>query len=162
MEMLHKFDMAIIVVSVIVLIGVVGYASPLVIAPLDDYETTDTGILFSIENADVIIVDDNSEFTSPEEYSVSPGLRIDLKPGKYYWRAVGAWGSEIRTLTINSEVSLELRKLDGAGGYGIINVGNTRLNVEVYNGTELIDRVKLDSGEDANSVGNKFIGGSDE
>ena len=110
MDRIYKIDLVIIVVSLAVLIFLVGYARPLVIAPLDDYETLDTEILFLIEKAESLLIDDNLDFTTPEEYFVEDGIKIDLHPGTYYWKAVGVLNSEIRTLTIKSEVSLELRE----------------------------------------------------
>ena len=56
METIYKIDLVLIVVSLVVLIGVVGYVNPLVVAPLDDYETSETEILFSIEKADVLLI----------------------------------------------------------------------------------------------------------
>ena len=103
---------------------------------------------------------DNAEFTSPEEFSARDGLVINLKPGIYYWKAESVLKSEIRKLTINSEIDLKLKKLDE--GYGITNAGNTRLDVEVYNGTSLIDKIKLDIDEDKNLSGTKFVGGWNE
>ena len=55
---------------------------------------------------------------------------------------MGVMDSEVRTLTINSEVSLELKASED-GGYEVVNVGNVRLNVDVYNETELVDRMIL-------------------
>tara|TARA_Y100000310_G_scaffold343868_1_gene453589 strand:+ start:2518 stop:3018 length:501 start_codon:yes stop_codon:yes gene_type:complete len=159
-----KIDLILVIVSVIGLIVLVGYASPLVIGPIDEYETQDTAILFEIEKADVILIDDNVEFTSPEEYVVKEGLEINLKPGEYYWKAVGVWGSEIRTLTINSEVDLRLRRLENSDAekYGVFNAGNVKLNIDVYDGDELIDKLKLGVDEEIKVKGNKFVGGQDE
>jgi len=151
--------MVLIIVSVVVLIGVVGYVNPLVVAPLDDYETTDTEILFSIEKADVLLIDDNIDFTTPDEYSLKDGLRINLKPGQYYWKAVGVLESDVRTLTINSEIDLVL-EFDGEG-YSVVNAGNVRLNVDVYNGTELVEKVKIGIGGEADIEGDKFVGEMD-
>jgi hypothetical protein len=158
-----KIDLILIAVSVIGLIVLVDYASPLVIGPIDEYETTDTNILFEIEKADKILIDDNPEFTSPEEFRVVEGLEINLKPGEYYWKAVGVWGSETRNLTINSEVDLMLRKLENGEEekYGVFNVGNVKLNIDVYEGDELVERVKLGVDEEAEVEGSKFIGGYD-
>ena len=161
MEKIYKIDLVVIIGSVIILMALVGYMRPMVIAPLDDYETSETQILFSIEKAERILIDDNSDFTTPEEYSVKDGLKIDLTPGVYYWKAVGVLGTKIRTLTIKSEVSLELREIEG-NGYGIFNAGNTRLNVDVYNGTSLVSKVKLGVSDEAEAEGDKFIGGLDE
>jgi hypothetical protein len=160
MDNIYKIDLVLVVVSLVVLIGVVGYVNPLVVSPLDDYETSETEILFSIENADVLLVDDNLDFTTPDRYQLKDGLKINLKPGKYYWKAVGVMESSPRTLTINSEVDLRL-KFDG-DGYSVLNAGNIRLNVDVYNGTELVDKVRVSVDEEADVSGDKFVGGSDE
>lgn len=160
MKTIYKIDTVLIVVSLIALMAVVGYVNPSVIAPIDDYETSETEILFSIEKADVLLIDDNFDFTTPGEYSLKDGLKINLKPGKYYWKAVGVLESEIRTLTINSEINLMLES-DGEG-YSVRNVGNVRLNVDVYNGTELVDKVKVGVSDSVAVEGDKFIGGQDE
>ena len=155
MDNLYKFDLALIGVSLVALIFVVGYASPLVIAPLDEYES-DGEVLFEIEKADVLLIDDNVEFSSPDEYGVEEGLEIRLEPGEYYWKAVGALESDVRSLTIKSVVDLELVRV--GDGFGVVNGGNVRLNVDVYDGGELVDRVKLGVG-DVSVEGNKFEGG---
>ncbi len=160
MDMIYKIDVALIVVSLVVLMGIVGYANPLVISPIDDYETSETEILFSIEKADVLLIDDNFDFTTPDEYSLEDGLRINLKPGKYYWKAVGILESEIRTLTINTEINL-LLEFDGEG-YSVRNAGNVRLNVDVYNGTDLVEKVKVVVSDSIAVEGDKFVGGQDE
>lgn len=161
MKIIHKIDLVVIVGSLIVLMVLVGYIQPMIIAPLDDYETLDSEVLFSIEKAESLLIDDNSDFTSPDEYAVEDGMKIDLQPGTYYWRAVGVLDSEIRKLTIKSEVNLELREIEG-DGYGVVNAGNVRLNVEVYNGTSLVEKVKLGVSEETDVRGTKFVGGLDE
>jgi len=158
MDKIYKIDLALVIVSLIALIILVGYVRPLVIAPLDGYESSGN-VLFSIEKADALLIDDNIEFTTPDAYEVKDGMEINLLPGTYYWKAVGVVGSEVRTLTINSEVNLELRE-DG-GDYSVVNAGNVRLNVDVYNGTDLVDKVKVDVGDEADG-GNKYVGGMDD
>ena len=119
MKNIMKFDLVLIGISLVALIFVVGYVSPLVIAPIDDYESSDGDVLFEIEKADVLMIDDNADFSSPDEYGVEDGLKIRLEPGEYYWMAVGVLGSEVRTLKINSVVNLELVKIgDGFGRIG--------------------------------------------
>ena len=158
MDTVYKFDFVLIVGSVITLIVLVGYLEPMIIAPIDDYKTSQTEILFVIEKADSLLIDDNVDFTTPERYSLEEGLEIHLKPGKYFWKAEGVIGSEVRTLTINSEVNLALREVEGEG-YGVVNIGNVGLDVDVYNGTELVDQVKLGVQEDSNIIGTKYVGG---
>tara|TARA_Y100000310_G_C20676797_1_gene813565 strand:- start:630 stop:1130 length:501 start_codon:yes stop_codon:yes gene_type:complete len=158
-----KVDWILVAVTVIGLIILVGYASPLVIGPIDEYETTDTNILFEIEKADKILIDDNPDFTSPEEFRVAEGLEINLKPGEYYWKAIGVWGSEVRQLIINSEVDLMLRKLENgdAEKYGVFNAGNVKLNIDIYEGDELVEKVGLGVDEEIEVKGSKFVGGYD-
>ena len=160
MKNIYKIDLVLVLVSITVLMGVVGYVNPLVVAPLDDYETSETEILFSIDKADVLLIDDNFDFTTPDEYSLENGLKINLKPGKYYWKVVGILESEVRTLMINSEIDLRL-EFDGEG-YSVVNDGNVRLNVDVYDGMELVDKLKIGVGDSADADGDKFVGGQDE
>jgi len=162
MKNIYKIDLVLIIGSLIVLSMVVGFVQPLVIAPTDDFETTETEVLFSIEKADSLLIDDNLDFSSPDEYLMKDGLKIDLKPGVYYWKAVGIGASEVRTLTIKSEVNLELRESNEE--YSVVNVGNVVLNVDVYNGTDLVERRRLEVDEGIDGEGtSKFVGGmSDE
>lgn len=158
-----KIDVVVILISVFILMGLVGYARPLVIAPLDEYETYGSEVLFEFEKAEVLLIDDNMDFTSPEEYLVSGGEKVMLEPGVWYWKVKGILGSEIRTLTINSVVELEL--VESEEGFSVVNIGNTRLNVDVYDGEELIERRKLSLREES-GIGNresvKVVGGQDE
>lgn len=154
-----KIDLAIVLASVFVLMGLVGYAQPLVIAPLDEYESVVGDVLFSFERADVLLIDDNMDFSTPRKYEVSDGLRVRLEPGVYYWKVSGVLGSEVRTLTINSVVDLEL--VEREDGFGVVNAGNVRLNVDVFDGGELVERKKLGVGDVAEG-GDKFVGGMAE
>jgi hypothetical protein len=159
MKNVVKIDVIVVVVSLVVLMGLVGYARPLVIAPIDDFESSDGNILFSFERADALLVDDNLDFTTPDEYRVVDGEKIKLEPGVYYWKVSGVLGSEIRKLTIKSRVELELVEIDE--GMAVVNSGNVRLNVDVYDGDELVEKRKLEVGE-VSGEGDKFIGGYDE
>ncbi len=145
-SMVYKIDAVIVVLTLIGLAVVGGYAQPLVIAPLNELETTETEILFLIEKAEVLLIDDNIEFSTPTEYVMKDGLKIDLGPGKYYWKAVGITSSEVRTLTIRSEVNLELREFED-DEFSVVNAGNVVLDVEVYDGEDLVENVKLGIGE---------------
>ena len=157
MNNVFKIDLILIIGSLVSLVFLIGYVSPLVISPLDDYESLEGSVLFLIEKADKLIIDDNTDFSSPREYDVEDGLKINLEPGMYYWKAVGVVNSEVRTLTINSEVNLEL-KASGDGSYEVVNVGNVRLNVDVYNGTELVDKMILNVDEELEFEGTKLVG----
>lgn len=152
----NKIDFAVITLSAISLMFVIGFAQPLVISPIDNYKTTDTQILFSIEKGDKLLIDDNIDFTSPDEYDVADGLELEFSPGKYYWKVVGLTQSEIRTLTIESEVSLEL--IEDENNFSVVNSGNMDLLVDIYDGDDLIEKRKLGVGEETTGLGNKFLG----
>jgi hypothetical protein len=156
-------DFVLVVGSMLLIAGLVGYSQPLVIAPLPDTTTTDTSILFAFEKANLILIDDNLEFTSPLEIFVEDNLVINLKPGTYYWKVEGALASEIRELTIESEIDLKLRKSKfNKESYEIVNAGNTKLNVDVYEKGELTGNVILGVDESEEVSGTKFIGREDE
>ena len=157
MNRVYKIDLVLIMVSLAVLVVLVGYARPLVIAPLDDYESSGE-VLFLIEKADYLLIDDNVDFTTPDRYEIKEGMEIDLVPGEYYWKAVGVFGSDVRSLIINSFVSLELKEMDGS--YGVVNGGNVRLNIDVYNGTKLVEKKKVEVGEVVDG-GDKYVGGQE-
>jgi hypothetical protein len=155
---IYAIDLILIVGSLVFLLVLVGYSQPMILAPLDNLKTSES-VLFSVENAQEILIDDNLDFTSPERYVLEDSLRITLDPGKYYWKAVGILPSEIRSLEIKSRVELKL--ISNNGEYSVVNIGNTRLDVDVYNGTKLVDSRDVGIGEKI-SGGDKFIGGQDE
>src|SRR3989344_8834067 len=150
-----KVDLAIIVTTVIGLFFLVDYARPLVISPADNLKTTENYVLFSFEKADKILIDDNLDFSSPKEIYVEENVVINLEPGIYYWKVDGILNSEIRKVTIESSVDLKLRRLECNDCYGIFNAGNTRLNVNVYNGSLLTEKIILDIDEEEETKGTK-------
>lgn len=152
----YTIDMIMIVGTVITLGLLVGYSTPLVISPIDNTNSTSSEVLFTIKNANTLLIDDNIGFASPEEYKIIDGLKINLEPGIYYWKAISVLQSEIRTLTIESSVILEFRQSEE--GYIIINAGSEILNVEVYNQTELIEQLELTPQQQTETNGNKIIG----
>ncbi len=165
---LVKVDLIIIGISALVLMGLVGYARPLVISPIDQYRSVNGEVLFNFTRADVLLIDDNKDFTTPDRYSVVDGQIVRLEPGVYYWKVSGVLGpkgmtllvpSEVRKLTIQSSVELKLVKLKN--GFGVVNAGNVRLNVDVYDGDKFIEKKKLGIGEVSRN-GSKFVGSQDE
>jgi len=165
MDKIWKIDLAVVIVSVIVLMGLIGYARPLVIAPLDGYESSDGEVLFEFERAEFLLIDDNLDFMSPDRYKVKDGLKITLEPGVYYWKVSGVLKSEIRTLTIKSRVELAL--VETESGVAVVNAGNVRLNVDIYDGDTFIERMKLGVGEmgeerDPEAFEDKILGSYDD
>lgn len=139
-------DAILIVGSLLIVGGLVGYARPLVIAPLDDYTTVNNSVLFEFEKADLILIDDNLDFSSPREVYVQNDIVINLEPGVYYWKVVGALESEVRELTIESDINLKIKESQN-GNYEVVNAGNTELEVDVYDHGRLSGKVVLDVDE---------------
>jgi hypothetical protein len=158
-------DLIVIVGTLVVIAGFVGYARPLVIAPTDDLTTTETAVLFEFEKANSIFIDDNLEFSSPEKIYVEDNLVVNLKPGIYYWKVEGALSSEVRKLTIETEIDLRLQKKIDEEGFEVVNSGNSRLNVDIYGADDqLIGNVILESDEsvDVEDESKKIVGGQDD
>ena len=154
-------DLVLVLGSLLVIAGLVGYTQPKVIAPIDDYVSTNGNVLFEFKKADLILIDDNIKFSSPTEIHVKDGILVNLKPGNYYWKIIGVFESEVRQLTIKSEIELRLNEKED-GNYEVVNSGNTKLNVDVYNNGKLTGKVALNPGETDVKKGNKFLGGQND
>lgn len=151
-------DMVLIVGSLLTVAGFVGYSRPLVIAPIDDYITQNNSVLFEFEKAELILIDDNLEFSSPMEVYVKDNIMINLEPGVYYWKIVGVLESEIRELTVLSKIDLRVKDA-GDGKYEVVNSGNKNLDVEIYEHGKLTGKIVLETDEGKEVSGDKFIGG---
>jgi len=157
----YIMDIVLIFITLTALIAIGGYATPLIIAPADKFETTNNSILFSFEKANVILIDDNLNFTSPEKIYVTDNLIINLKPGVYYWKIEGIIKeSEVRELTIKSEVNLKLK--ESGETFEVVNAGNTQLNVDIYDKNLYTGSVILKVDEGKNVSGTKFVGKENE
>jgi hypothetical protein len=149
-------DIVLIFGTIIFLASFVSYARPLVISPINNLETTNQSVLFNFERGNIILIDDNLEFSSPQKIYAENNLIINLKPGKYYWKIEGMIGSEIRDLTILSEINLRLKQVGDL--YEITNAGNVDLNVGIYENENLVDNLILNVDESQEISGEKFIG----
>lgn len=124
---IYTIDIAVVVGTLLVLVGAGFYARPLIIAPLDNSTTTNSSVLFSIERGESILIDDNPEFTSPDTIAIHNTLAITLRPGTYYWRVEGVGESEIRKLVVRSRVDIRLQ--DSGNQYALVNEGNVPTDV---------------------------------
>ena len=158
-NIIHKIDMALLIaglISLIVIVGIVGFRTPYVILPHDNLTTSDETVLFSFENAEKILIDENKNFTSPRILQVKDDLIIELEPGIYYWKVQGLVESKIRKLNIQSKIDLRMNKLNNS--YTLTNAGNVNLNVEVYNKSKLKENFSLGTDNEKEVSGTKFIG----
>jgi len=154
-------DSFIIFGSLFVIMWAIRFSNPLVIAPIDNYESLGGNILFSIENADLLIIDTDINFTNSKEYNLNKNFSLSLEPNIYYWKVVGVRESEIRTLTIKDSVILNIVK--GEKGYDVVNAGSVILNVEVYdNQSHFIENVTLYPEGKILSNQNKYIAGQEK
>jgi len=158
-KIIQGIDFILIVGTLIGIFLSVGYVQPLVIGPIDGFETTES-VLFEFEKANLILIDDNLEFTSPEKIYAENNLVVNLKPGIYYWKVEGALPGEIRQLTIISEISLKLKENENS--FSLVNSGNTRLNVDIFEDGRKTREIILEVDEEKGVIGTKFIGGKDE
>jgi hypothetical protein len=158
LKIIYMLDVIVIIISLILIMFFVGYVQPLVISPIQNFETNENMVLFSIQKAERVLIDRNREFTNPREFLAKDGLKIELEPGEYYWRAINSLGieSEVNKLTVISKIDLRLKEV--FGGYEVVNAGNVLLNVDVYDEVEKIDSFKLVSDELRKSNGTKFFG----
>lgn len=134
----------------------IGYTHPRVIFPIDNLISDENSVIFSINKGEFILIDDNIEFSSPEQVFVKDGAIINLNPGIYYWKIKTNGINEIRKLTILSKIDLKIIKSGDA--FSLVNGGNLPLNVEVYDNQEKINNFELSVSESKESNGTKFIG----
>ena len=98
-----RIDFIVIALTLaLIIIGftMIANAKPVVRSPVGNIITTDTSVLFEFEKANIILLDDNPEFSSPEKIYAKDNLIISLNPGTYYWRVAGAFDSDARNLSI--------------------------------------------------------------
>src|SRR3989344_3137654 len=160
MENKHKIlviDGVFIVGTLAVLLGMFLYYQP-VLNSHDNGARVTGAVLFSFEKADEILIDDNLDFSSPRRILAEDNLVINLEQGVYYWKvkSAGLLNSEIRQLTVNSEVALRLEESDD--GYNLVNAGSVPLDVDVFNNGTLTGKVTLDVNEVSDEKADLFVG----
>lgn len=154
---LKIFDLILVVGTIFSFALLFEYASPLVISPLENYETTGKEILFSVKNVEFILIDDNLDFFSPLLVETNEDRILSFEPGIYYWKINSALDSEIRSFTINSLV--DLRILNENGSLYVLNAGNVELDIGVYENESLIDNFSLQVNFQEQINSNKIVGG---
>lgn len=110
MSKTSKFILAAQIVFVVGVFSFVLFFSPSSKSPEDDSVITGNIISFDLDNAEIILIDDNPDFSSPIEINLSEinRTKIWLAPGVYYWKSSGVLESSVKKFTIPSEVGLEL------------------------------------------------------
>lgn len=155
-KIIWAIDIFLVGTMLLAILGYIGYVSPQVIAPIDNFVSDKNTILFSVGSSEYILIDDNLDFSSPEKVYVKDGAEITLIPGKYYWKTKNNDFNEIRTLDILSNIDLKIVSVGEE--YNIVNSGNLDLNVEVYDNQTKVGEFDLSPLQNKEMNGTKFIG----
>lgn len=147
---IYIIDTMVIISTLLVLITLIGYSTPLIIYPIQEINQSE--ILFTIQNSDMLLIDDNLNFTSPEIYKLKDKLQLDLEPGKYYFKFIRQDYNQINTFEIKSGITLEFQEHENS--FNLINIGENPLIIRVYDQksqiheTELLTRKQIKSQKD--------------
>ena len=152
----YGIDALLVVGTLALVVWAFLYSTPLLNTPTDGVVATGA-VLFSFERGDFLLIDDNPDFSSPQRISVRDRALITLEPGTYYWMVEGVLPSEIRQITVESVIDLQVRASES--GYDITNAGDARLNVDVYDKGVLTGNIILVPDESSGATGDAFIGG---
>ena len=112
--------------------------------------------LFSFKSGNIILIDDNLDFESPERIDAKDNLVINLKPGVYYWKIEDTISNDVVELKVENETNLKLKKTSDS--YVVVNSGG-ELNVGVYERGRFTGNVILGSDGDDEISGIVYIGG---
>ena len=144
----------ILIIDAVVLLGsllsaffVVGYTQPLVIAPLNGGENS---LMFTLPKVDYLLIDENLKFNSPKTVFIEDNL--DLEPGRYYIKIDSGLSSEIRELKVETDIVLQLRKLD-EDSVGVFNVGESALSIKAYEVGMLVNSSLINVGSSSGDGG---------
>jgi|TARA_Y100000310_G_scaffold69290_1_gene64737 hypothetical protein len=134
-------DFILVIGTIIVVASLIKYSEPFIVAPISN--TKNTNILFEFEKTNLILVSQDVNFKSIKEIHPKDNLMINLKPGKYYWEFVNISDNEIKEFSILSKVDLKF--VDKDDKFEVVNVGDTKLNVKLYNHGEFTGNIILNT-----------------
>lgn len=131
---MKRVSKVIMIAQLVLIVGVICFVLffvPYLDYPLDGSVLEQKNVEFKFRNANVILFDDNEDFSSAVEIDFDDinFSKILFKPGTYYWKAVGIFESEPRVFSVSSDVGLELDRENRV----LKNVGNSVLDVDVEN-----------------------------
>lgn len=131
--------------------------------PRANLELNGNTVRFSAENANLIIISNNPDFSNPRYIDINESVvSFNLKPGTYYWKASNEiLESFANEFVIESEVGLQIIEKDG--DYSLKNVGDVRVNVSKTKDGRFVGRIILEP-DASNEIENNgvYTGGQDE
>ncbi|MFB6246273.1 MAG: hypothetical protein ABEI74_01620 [Candidatus Pacearchaeota archaeon] len=112
--------------------------------------------ILKFKNAHAILIDDNSDFTSPQRID---GNKTTLEPDKYYWKAIGLLGeTKTGNFTIDSEVVINVK--EKGNKTEVQNIGNVPVNITTREGKVVRSGLVVEEGSSLELNGtNKSIKG---
>lgn len=115
-------------------------ATGMAVGPVHD----SNDVLFYFDKGNKLLVDERIDFLDYEKFDIKEGTKIFFKPGIYYLMVSENedLNDEVIEFTIESEVELKIKELDGK--YGLVNAEDFRLNVDVYEEDVLVENIKLE------------------
>lgn len=142
-----KLSKMIIVLQLVIVVGSLSFVyffAPKLYYPRNNELIEGNEVIFRFKNANVILIDDNPDFNSPQKIDISrmDDIAVRFKPGIYYWKAVNVLESPAKMFTVNSDVGLELYEENSS----LENVGNVPLNVTKENEKGISGLAILDVG----------------
>jgi len=131
---ISRFSKVMIVLQLLVVVGTLSFIyffAPALEYPRNNAVIEEENIKFKFRNANLILIDENPEFSSPVQINASEVRegKIYFKPGEYYWKVVGVMESRTRSFIIKSRVGLDLDENESK----LKNSGNVVLNVSSEN-----------------------------
>lgn len=102
-------------------------------------------VKFSSENADVIIISENPDFSNPRYLDLKEikNMALDFQPGKYYWKPYNEIVEGFaREFDIESEVGLKINKTENESN--LVNIGNVKINVTRTKAGVMVGRIILE------------------
>lgn len=125
--------------------------------PRANLEINGNAVRFDSNNAEIIVISENPDFSNPRYFDIDGNISFYLKPGIYYWKADnGIIESLGREFTVNSEVGLKI--IDKDSGQSLQNVGNVKVNVSKTSDGGFVGHIILEPDESSDIEEGEYIG----
>lgn len=125
--------MKIILIQAVFLIGILIVLYMLY--PKASFELTGDVVNFKAENANLIIISENPDFSNPRylEIGKDKNVSFNLPPGIYYWKSSNGIVEGLKhEFKIESEVGLKINRNKDENSENeseLVNIGNVKINV---------------------------------
>lgn len=152
----------IITMQAIFLIAVLGIIY--IIYPKTDIELSGNVVNFNAENANLIIISENPDFSNPRyiEIKENENLTLNLNPGTYYWKSSNDMIEGLKhEFKIESEVGMKINRNESEENESdLVNIGNVKINVTKTKEGTMVGHIILepDESEKIEDENEEYIG----